>query len=187
MASELCKACEGGRNCINGRYCPPRRQYVEHQDIKECNGQRKKFTDKELEERKRERRHRYYMLHRDELMKKNREYRRAHPEKVKEYGRRQQDKRRGKTAQYNHEYYCKHRKRMLEYASNWRKANPDKIKEYNDKQKKLRRLQAERKKLERINPEVQASIFRDPQAAEHFKWLAERVRKKKEQSLNHSR
>nr|DAO92904.1 MAG TPA: hypothetical protein [Caudoviricetes sp.] len=37
MASELCKACEGGRNCINGRYCPPRRQYVEHQDIKECN------------------------------------------------------------------------------------------------------------------------------------------------------
>ena len=53
-------------------------------------GQRKKFTDKELEERKRERRHRYYMLHREELMKNNREYRRAHPEKVKEYCRRQQ-------------------------------------------------------------------------------------------------
>ena len=105
-------------------------------------GQRKKFTDKELEERKRERRHRYYMLHREELMKKNREYRRAHP---------------------------------------------DKIKGYNDKQKKQRRLQAERKKLERINPEVQASMFRDPQAAEHFKWLAERVKKKKEQSLNQSR
>lgn len=93
MASELCKACEVGRNCINGRFCPPRRQYVEHQDIKECN----------------------------------------------------------------------------------------------DKQKKLRRLKAERKKLERINPEAQASIFRDPKAAEHFKWLAERVKKKKEQSLNHSR
>lgn len=150
-------------------------------------GQRKKFTDKELEERKRERRHRYYMLHREELMKKNREYRRAHPEKVKIYGKRQQEKRREKTSLYNHEYYRKHRKRMLEYASNWRKANPDKIKGYNDKQKKQRRLQAERKKLERINPEVQASIFRDPQAAEHFKWLAERVRKKKEQSLNRSR
>ena len=105
-------------------------------------GQMKKFTDKELEERMRERRHRYYMLHREELMKNNREYRRAHPEKVKEY---------------------------------------------NDKQKKQRRLQAERKKLERINPEVQASIFRDPQAAEHFKWLAERIKKKKEQSLNHSK
>lgn len=150
-------------------------------------GQRKKFTDKELEERKRERRHRYYMLHREELMKNNREYRRAHPDKVKEYCRRQQEKRREKTSLYNHEYYCKHRQRMLEYARNWRKANPDKIKEYNDKQKKLRRLKAERKKLKRINPEVQASIFRDPQAAEHFKWLAERVRKKKEQSLNHSK
>ena len=105
-------------------------------------GQRKKFTDKELEERRRERRHRYYMLHRDDLMKKNREYRRAHPEKDKEY---------------------------------------------NDKQKKLRRIKAERKKLKKINPEVQASIFRDPQAAEHFKWIAERVKKKKEQSLNHSK
>ena len=150
-------------------------------------GRKKQFTDKEVEERKRERRRRYYMLHREELMRKNREYRKANPEKVKEYGRRQQEKRRAKTSLYNHEYYRKHRKRMLEYASNWRREHPDKIKEYNDKQKKQRKLQAERKKLKRINPEVQASIFRDPQAAEHFKWLAERVRKKKEQSLNHSR
>ena len=150
-------------------------------------GQRKKFTDKELEERRRERRHSYYMLHREDLMRKNREYRRAHPEKVKEYCRRQQEKRREKTSLYNHEYYCKHRQRMLDYASNWRREHPDKIKEYNDKQKKLRRIKAERKKLKRINPETQASIFRDPQAAEHFKWIAERVRKKKEQSLNHSK
>lgn len=150
-------------------------------------GQRKKFTDKELEERRRERRHRYYMLHREDLMKKNREYRRANPDKVKEYCRRQQEKRREKTSLYNHEYYCKHRQRMLEYASNWRREHPDKIKEYNEKQKKLRRIKAERKKLKKINPEVQASIFRDPQAAEHFKWIAERVKKKKEQSLNHSK
>lgn len=83
-------------------------------------------------------------------------------------------------------HYCKHRERMLEYASKWRSANPDKIKGYNDKQKKLRRIQAAKKKLEKINPETQASIFRDPKAAEHFMWLAERVKKKKEQSLNHS-
>ena len=149
-------------------------------------GQRKKFTDKELEERRQERRHRYYMKHREELMRKNREWRKAHPEKVKEYGRRQLEKRRGKTAQYNHEYYCKHRKRILEYASNWRRENPDKIKGYNDKQKELRRLKAAKKKLERTNPETQASIFRDPKAAEHFMWLAERIKKQKEQSLNHS-
>ena len=37
MASELCKACEEGRNCINGIYCPARKQYVEHQVILECN------------------------------------------------------------------------------------------------------------------------------------------------------
>lgn len=149
-------------------------------------GQKKQLTDKELEERRQDRRHRYYMKHREELMRKNREWRKAHPEKVKEYGRRQLEKRREKTAQYNSEYYRKHRQRMLEYASKWRKANPEKVKEYNDKQKKLRRLKAEKKKLEKINPETQASIFRDPKAAEHFMWLAERVRKKKEQSLNHS-
>lgn len=48
MASELCKACEGGRNCINGRYCPTRRRYVEHQDIKECNGKDGKITQDEI-------------------------------------------------------------------------------------------------------------------------------------------
>lgn len=37
MASELCKACDAGRNCINGIYCPARKQYVEHQVILECN------------------------------------------------------------------------------------------------------------------------------------------------------
>lgn len=37
MASELCKACDAGRNCLNGRYCPARKQYVEHQAISECN------------------------------------------------------------------------------------------------------------------------------------------------------
>lgn len=37
MASELCKACDAGRNCINGIYCPARKQYVEHQAISECN------------------------------------------------------------------------------------------------------------------------------------------------------
>ena len=61
-------------------------------------GRKKQFTDKEVEERKRERRHRYYMLHREELMRKNREYRRANPEKVKMYGKRQQEKRRAKNA-----------------------------------------------------------------------------------------
>lgn len=48
MASELCKACEGGRNCINGRYCPPRRQYVEHKNIKECNGKKEEVQQTQL-------------------------------------------------------------------------------------------------------------------------------------------
>lgn len=73
---------------------------------------------------------------------------------------------------------------MIELASDWRKANPEKVKGYNDKQKKLRKIEAERKKMRKMNLEAQASIFRDPQAAEHFKWLAERARRKKEQSLS---
>lgn len=103
-------------------------------------GRKKKYTDEEIKEHNRERARRYYVLHREEMKRRNRE---------------------------------------------WRKANPDRIKGYNDKQKKLRRIEAERKKLERTNLKVKASIFRDPKAAEHFMWLAERVKKKKEQSLNH--
>nr|DAH52716.1 MAG TPA: hypothetical protein [Caudoviricetes sp.] len=43
MASELCKACDSGRNCLNGIYCPERKQYVEHQDIKECDGKKEEI------------------------------------------------------------------------------------------------------------------------------------------------
>lgn len=144
-------------------------------------GRKKKYTDEELKEHNRERARRYYALHRDEMMRRNLEWRRANPDRIREYGKRQYEKRR--VSQYNYEYYRKNRKRMIERASEWRKANPEKVKGYNDKQKELRKIEAERKKLRKTNPEAQASIFRDPQAAEHFKWLAERVRRKKEQSL----
>ena len=144
-------------------------------------GRKKKYTDEELREHNRERARRYYALHRDEMMRRNLEWRRANPDRIREYGKRQYEKRR--VSQYNYEYYRKNRKRMIERASEWRKANPEKVKGYNDKQKELRKIEAERKKLRKMNPEAQASIFRDPQAAEHFKWLAERVRRKKVQSL----
>lgn len=138
-------------------------------------GRKKKYTDEELKEHNRERARRYYVLHREEMMRRNREWRRANPDRIREYGKRQRKRR--NVSQYNSEYY------RNELASDWRKANPEKVKGYNDKQKKLRRIEAERKKLDRESLEAQASIFRDPQAAEHFKWLAERVRRKKEQSL----
>ena len=144
-------------------------------------GRKKKYTDEEIKEHNRERARRYYALHRDEMMRRNLEWRRANPDRIREYGKRQREKRR--VSQYNSEYYRKNRKRMIERASEWRKANPEKVKCYNDKQKELRKIEAERKKMDRVSLEAQASIFRDPQAAEHFKWLAERVRRKKEQSL----
>lgn len=143
-------------------------------------GRKKKYTDEEIKEHNRERARRYYVLHREEMIRRNREWRKANPDRIKVYRKRQREKR--SVSQYNYEYYRKNRQRMIERASDWRKANPEKVKGYNDKQKKQRRLQAERKKLE-----VMASIFRDPKAAEHFMWLAERVKKKKEQSLNHSK
>lgn len=145
-------------------------------------GRKKKYTDEEIKEHNRERARRYYALHRDEMMRRNLEWRRANPDRIREYGKRQYEKRR--VSQYNYEYYRKNRKRMIERASEWRRANPEKVKGYNDKQKELRKIEAERKKLRKMNPEAQASIFRDPQAAEHFKWLAERARRKKEQSLS---
>lgn len=135
-------------------------------------GRKKQFTDEELKEHNRERARRYYVLHREEMMRRNREWRKANPDRIREYGKRQRERR--NVSQYNSEYYRKNRQRLIELASDWRKANPEKVKGYNDKQKKLRKM----------NLEAQASIFRDPQAAEHFKWLAERVRRKKEQSLS---
>lgn len=145
-------------------------------------GRKKKYTDEELKEHNRERARRYYVLHRDEMMRRNREWRKANPDRIKVYGKRQREKR--SVSRYNYEYYRKNRQRMIERASDWRKANPEKVKGYNDKQKELRKIEAERKKLDRVSLEAQASIFRDPKAAEHFKWLAERVRRKKEQSLS---
>lgn len=135
-------------------------------------GRKKKYTDEELREHNRERARRYYVLHREEMMRKNREWRKANPDRIRAYGKRQRERR--NVSQYNSEYYRKNRQRLIELASDWRKANPEKVKGYNDKQKKLRKM----------NLEAQSSIFRDPQAAEHFKWLAERVRRKKEQSLS---
>lgn len=146
-------------------------------------GRKKKYTDEEIKEHNRERARRYYVLHREEMKRRNREWRKANPDRIKVYRKRQREKR--SASQYNYEYYRKNRQRMIERASDWRMANPEKVKGYNDKQKKLRRIEAERKKLERTNLKVNASIFRDPKAAEHFMWLAERVKKKKEQSLNH--
>lgn len=146
-------------------------------------GRKKKYTDEEIKEHNRERARRYYVLHREEMMRRNREWRKANPDRIKVYRKRQREKRRA--SQYNYEYYRKNREEMKRRNRDWRMANPEKVKGYNDKQKKLRRIEAERKKLERTNLKVKASIFRDPKAAEHFMWLAERVKKKKEQSLNH--
>lgn len=107
-------------------------------------GRKKKYTDEELREHNRERARRYYALHREEMMRRNREWRRANPDRIREYGKRQRIRR--NVSLYNSEYYRKNRQRLIELASDWRKANPEKVKGYNDKQKKLRRIEAERKK-----------------------------------------
>lgn len=46
MASEICKACGAGRNCINGRYCHRLGRYVEHDKIDECRWQREEDPEK---------------------------------------------------------------------------------------------------------------------------------------------
>lgn len=85
-------------------------------------GRKKKYTDEELKEHNRERARRYYVLHRDEMMRRNREWRRANPDRIREYGKRQRIRR--NVSQYNSEYYRKNRQRLIELASDWRKANP---------------------------------------------------------------
>lgn len=110
-------------------------------------GRKKKYTDEEIKEHNRERARRYYVLHREEMMRRNRDWRKANPDRIKVYRKRQREKRRA--SQYNYEYYRKNREEMKRRNRDWRMANPEKVKGYNDKQKKLRRIEAERKKLER--------------------------------------
>lgn len=75
MASELCKACDAGRNCINGIYCPARKQYVEHQVIIECN---ERFS-------KREKNRAYYQEHREQILRATKEWRKRNREKYRAY------------------------------------------------------------------------------------------------------
>lgn len=77
-------------------------------------GRKKKYTDEELKEHNRERARRYYVLHRDEMMRRNREWRRANPDRIREYGKRQRIRR--NVSQYNSEYYRKNRQRLIEQA-----------------------------------------------------------------------
>ena len=88
-------------------------------------GRKKQFTDEELKEHNRERARRYYVLHREEMMRRNREWRRANPDRIREYGKRQRIRR--NVSQYNSEYYRKNRQRLIELASDWRKENPEKV------------------------------------------------------------
>lgn len=139
----------------------------------------RRLTDEEREKRKNERRHRYYLLHREELKEKNRKWRAEHPEKINEYNLRRQSTKKSGIAVYNSQYYKEHRKKLCEYAKNWRKTHPEKVKEYSQRQQENRQREAEERRRAKLNPERQASIFRDPQAAAHFKWLAEHVKRKK--------
>lgn len=82
-------------------------------------GRKKKYNDEELKEHNRERARRYYVLHRDEMMRRNREWRKANPDRIREYGKRQRKRR--NVSQYNSEYYRKNRQRLIELASDWRK------------------------------------------------------------------
>ena len=50
-------------------------------------GRKKKYTDEELKEHNRERARRYYVLHRDEMMRRNREWRKANTDRIREYGK----------------------------------------------------------------------------------------------------
>ena len=75
MASELCKACDAGRNCINGIYCPARKQYVEHQVILEC------LSDFATREKNRT----YYQEHREQILRATKEWRKRNREKYRAY------------------------------------------------------------------------------------------------------
>lgn len=88
----------------------------------------------------------------------------------------------GKNKEYYQRYYREHKDKMREYARKWREANKEKSKaymrKYNKKTYWLRKAKEQAKKesnkIQNLSTDKIATIFKNPAAAQHYKWLMQK-------------
>lgn len=120
----------------------------------------------------------YYRKNREHILARNRAYRKAHPEKQKQYRENAALKRHTGLGYYQR-YYQENKDRMGEYAKQWRKRNPDKVKQYQRTYNEKRAEERRRQKLWASTDVSKAkSLFRDPTKAAHLQWLVDHAKEK---------
>lgn len=147
------------------------------------------MTEEEKRAKKREYARKWYAEHKDdpEFKAKRKVYRdryyKGHPEQVRAYSRKNYAVHHDQKIAYTRRYYAEHKDKIVAYAKKWREANKEKQRAYNRKYAKAkyheRKQQArEYKKMatvESLPPADKiATIFKNPAAAEHYKWLMQK-------------
>lgn len=120
----------------------------------------------------------YNKEHKERLRKQQDEWRERNPERVAEYRRRSEIKRKAnggeKQREYNKRYYETHKEQQREYQRNWVERNKEHVREY---QRNYQRMYAAAKRKKKgkgkveVNVKVAASLFSDPVQKAHFMWI----------------
>lgn len=148
------------------------------------------MTEEEKKLRKREYARKWYAEHKNdpEFKAKRKAYRDKYYNCNSEVKKAQQRcyyaaKIKGKRREYYQGYYQAHKEKMNAYAKKWREANREKQRAYNRKYAKAkyheRKKQAREYKkaiaVETLPPASEiATIFKNPAAAQHYKWLMQK-------------
>ena len=147
------------------------------------------MTEEEKRAKKREYARKWYAEHKDdpEFKAKRKVYRdryyKGHPEQVRAYSRKNYAKHHDHKIVYVRRYYAEHKDKIVAYAKKWREANKEKQRAYNRKYAKAkyheRKQQAREYKktatVESLPPADKiATIFKNPAAADHYKWLMQK-------------
>ncbi len=136
------------------------------------------MESEQAKQRRKEYEQDYYRKHRERILARSKAYRKAHPEKLKQYRQNAALKRETGLGYYQR-YYLENKERLLEYAKQWRKRNPDKVKQYQHTYN-MKRAEERRRKKQWGNTNVSKakSLFRDPKKAAHLQWLIDHAKQK---------
>lgn len=147
------------------------------------------MTEEEKKEKKRKYAREYYNRKKDdpEFLAKRKAYRDKYYSTNSDVKKAQQKsyydaKIKGKNKEYYQRYYREHKDKMREYARKWREANKEKSKaymrKYNKKTYWLRKAKEQAKKesnkIQNLSTDKIATIFKNPAAAQHYKWLMQK-------------
>lgn len=155
----------------------------------------KRAMTEEQKERKRAKKReyakQYYHNRKDdpEFKERVRKYRATymerHGDKVREKGRNYYHDNHDRVLAYHHKYYEEHKDEMRQRSKKWKEDHPERYRELIERRKQRIKAEKEEKKVLPPASEI-ATIFKNPAAAEHYKWLMQkRGRLKQESEVEH--